>query len=384
MKNNIYILFLIMLSGTLAACSNETNASNDTQKTQIKSSAAQLAVDKMETKDTAWLEEKALYKFEATEGSIDYAVYLYAEDEQNVMKEESGSVGKNQLFTGTYFFYLADKASSVAFKQAALVNGGTPFKFNPSLNQAYSLKLGKTTVFAVHHSSEQGNYKPLMYAINDGEIVKISSEEGLDEITGTEIKTINQKYLQTAHLQENKVWKFSTWEFNGEALEITKKDESTFDATSRNVSEHWYKRWSEKKELYYPFHNIELSHDMVEKAKQGIPLGSPYPIGTNIANIKKSEPNFMEEGLTEGTPYLMYPEITYYYEQATGTVTAVSFPGERVKTTMDEIKKLLGNPEQEEINADKEILAVYNADKYVVKVLSSEDGKVKTIYLSKK
>ncbi|MEH7524927.1 hypothetical protein V7149_16850 [Bacillus sp. JJ1503] len=383
MKNYLYILSFLMLSGLLAACSNETNAINTTGNTQIKSSAVQTSVDKMKTKDIAWLKEKALYQFEATEGSNDYSVFLYAEDEHNVIKEENGSGGKNQLFTGMYFFYLADKDSSVAYKQIALGNGA-PFKFNPSLNQAYSIKLGKTAVFIALHPSEQRTFNPYLYAVKDGEIVKVAPEEGLDEITGTEIKTINQKYLQTAHLQENNVWKFVTWEFNEETLEISKKDESAFDEKSKNLSEQWYKRWSEKRELYYPFHNIELSHDMVEKAKQGIPLGSPYPIGTNIANIKKSEPNFMEEGIMEGTPYLMYPEITYFYDSATGSVTAVSIPGERVKTTLEEIKKLLGDPEQEGINADKEIRAVYNADKYVVEVLSDENGMVKNIYLSKK
>ncbi|WP_066295808.1 hypothetical protein [Bacillus sp. FJAT-29937] len=380
MKNYLYILTFMMLSGILAACSNETNALNTTGNTQIKASALQTSVDKMGTKDTAWLKEKALYQFEASEGSNDYSVFLYAEDEHNAVKEENGSGGKNQLFTGMYFFYLADKDSSIAYKHAALGNGG-PFNFNPTLNQAYSVKLGKTSVFVALDPRGQGTFQPYLYAIKDGEIVKVSPEDGIDEMTGTEIKTINQKYLQTAHLQENNVWKFVTWEFNDETLEISKKDES---ALNEKLSEQWHKRWSEKKELYYPFHNIDLSHDMVEKAKQGIPLGSPYPIGTNIANIKKSEPNFMEEGIREGTSYLMYPEITYYYESSTGSVTAVSIPGERVKTTLEEIKKLLGDPKQEGINEDKEIRVVYNADKYVVEVSSDENGKVKNIYLSKK
>lgn len=385
MKNYLYILSLIMLSGLLAACSNETTTSKNPENTQIKSSVAQSTAysDTKETKDTAWLKEKALYQFEAMEGSDEYSVFLYAEDEHSVLKEEKNSGGKKQLFSGNYFIYLAEKDSTIAYKQMALGEGGT-FTFNPSSNQAYSIKLGRNTIIVALESGEKGNYKPFFYSIKDGEMKEIYTDDRLDRIYGTEIKTINQKYLQTAELQENKAWKFETWEVDEETFAIDQRDESELEVNAKDLGDYWYTQWSERKELYYPFHNIELSHDMVDKAKQGIPLGSPYPIGTNIANIKKSEPDFMEEGELNGTPYLMYPEITYNYEKATGTVTAVSIPGERVKTTMDEIKKLLGKPEQEGTKSDGEIHAIYNADKYAVEVLAGVNGKVKMINLSKK
>lgn len=370
-----------MLSSALAACSNENNA-KDAENIQLKAASAELS--NTEKKDTAWLKDQALYQFEAVEESKEYTVFIYAEDEQGTVNEAK-SAGKNQVFTGSYSLYLAEKESDFAFKQADIGTDNTSgFTFNPALNQAYSINLDKQTMIVVLQPRENGDSKVYLYGIKDGELKKISTENQLETISGTEIKVINQKYLQTAHMQENKVWKFITWEYNEKQLTINKIDESQLDEKEIAEGENWYQRWSEQKEFYYPFHNIELNSDIVEKAKHGIPLGSPYPIGTNITNIKKSEPNFMEEGFMKETPYLMYPEITYFYEKTTGIVTAVSIPGERVKTTIDGVKQLLGKPDLEEQTSDGKTRSVYSADKYNVEILSGEGGKVSSIYLAKK
>lgn len=378
-----------MLSGTLAACTNNTNDSNKTEKSNsdLVSSSEQTSLNSetKESKNTIWLKEKSQYQFEANEGTNEYLVFIYAEDEQSLLNGDKSQGGKNQLYTGHYSIYLAEKDSAIAYKQIDLGEGeSASFIFNYSSNQAYSINLGKNTIFAVFQYSEHGNSKPFLYTIKDGEIQKINTQGNLATIFGTEIKNINQQYLQTAHLQENKVWKFTTWEYDEGTLTIKKKDESVMNEQAEGLGEYWYNLWSEKKEFYYPFLNLELSSDVVEKAKQGIPLGSPYPLGTNISNIKKSEPNYMEEGITNETPYLMYPEITYYYDQESGAVTAVSIPGERVKTTIVKIKELLGKPEHEERHSDGGTRLIYNADKYAVEILSAESGEVESIYLRKK
>ncbi|MBY0122975.1 hypothetical protein [Bacillus sp. S/N-304-OC-R1] len=382
MRKFIYIISLMMLSSALASCSNETKAL-DAENTQLKAASAELS--NIEKRDTIWLKDQALYQFEAVEGSDEYTVFIYADDEQATLNEDKNASSKNQAFTGDYSLYLAEKGSDVAYKQAEVGRDDTSaFTFNPSLNQAYSINLDNNTIIVVLQPNENGSSKVYLYTIKDGELKKISTEDKMKTIFGTEIKVINQNYLQTAHLQENKVWKFITWEYNEAQSTINKLDESQLNEKEISEGEDWYQKWSEQKEFYYPFHNIELSSDIVEKAKHGIPLGSPYPIGTNIANIKKSEPNFMEEGFIKETPYLMYPEITYYYEKSTGTVTAVSIPGERVKTTIENVKQLLGKPDREEKTSEGETQSVYNADKYIVEILSGESGKVSTIYLAKK
>ncbi|KAB2336060.1 hypothetical protein F7731_11115 [Cytobacillus depressus] len=385
MKNIFYIISLIILSGTLSACSNETIAANEEEKTNKRTSSSEIMAisETKEIKNTDLLKEKSLYQFEASEGTNEYIVFVYAEDEQSLLREEIGQGGKNPLYKGHYSIYLAEKDSAVAYKQGEVGSGG-PFVFNQSSHQAYAINLGKNTIIAILESGEHGNSKPFLYSIKDGELREVYTEGKFAGIFGTEIKNINHKYLQTAHLQENNIWKFITWEFDEETLVLKLKDETELNAEEDNKGEYWYNRWQENSEFYFPFLNLELSSDVVEKAKQGIPLGSPYPIGTNIANIKKSEPNYMEDAFLEEPPYLMYPDITYYYDKITGTVTAVSIPGERVKTTLDKIKELFGKPDQEERDGHGEMKAIYNADKYVVEILSKETGEVEDIYLRKK
>lgn len=386
MKNYLYILSLMMLSGALTACSNETvaltnkgNLTQNKQNSQTKNEKQAVITEGKEIKDTVWLKEKSLYQIEAREGSFDYSVFLFAEDEQN------SSVGKEQFYKGHYSVYLAEKDATIAYKQNVLEGMGE-FTFRSSSEQVYPLNIGNETFIAILQSEDGKNSYPYLLAIKDGEIKRIQTEETFPTLFGTEIKAINQKYLQTVHFKGNNEWKYITWEYDKEAMKLIKLDESDLqqDSETEIQGESWYNLWSEKREYYFPFSNLELSSDVIEKAKQGIPLGSPYPIGTNITNIKKSDPNFMKEGLHDGEPYVMYPEITYYYNQTTGIVTAVSIPGERMKTSLDEIKKLFGKPEQEQYLAgNSEKRAVYMADKYTIDFFANEDGTVKRMDLRK-
>ncbi len=384
MKNYLYILLLIMLSSTLAACSTDTIAiSNAIQEKQMIPTEEQIQSIKTEgkdTKDTSLLKGKSHYQFEVKDGDFVYTVFLFAEDEINK------PIGKDQLYEGHYSVYLAEKDAHIAYKQSVLQDMGT-FTFQFSAEQVFPLNLGNQTIIAILQSIENGQSTPLLLTVNDGEVKIIQSNDVLPTILGNEIKEINQKYLQTAHFSKTEGFKFVTWRYDRESMSLIKLDESDVNRTSRvdgNDGDDWYHLWSEKKENYYPYLNLELNSDVIEKAKQGIPLGTPYPIGTNISNIKTAEPHYMEEGVYKGIPFVSYPEIIYFYDQTSGIVTAVSIPGERVKTTRDEIVRLFGNPVREEGTENtEEKKLVYLADKYTIEVFVDIEGKVTSLSLRK-
>lgn len=384
MKNYIYILALLMLAG-MAACSQKLDTTikienHEMKKNTQQSSDNRLAVitEGKEKMETVWLKEKALYQFEAVADEFEYTVFLFADDEQSRLKEApSNNANKGeQLYTGHYSMYLAEKDSTVAYKQEVLEQKGE-LTFSSSAVQAYPLNLGENTVIAVIDTESHPNF----YFIDEGEIKEIQQSETILPIVGTKVKAINQKFIQTAHLVDGEDWIFTTWGFDKEAMVLYKHDETPVEGQE---GEKWYKLWSEKSEYFFPFLNIELTSEVLEKAKQGIPLGSPYPIGTSISNIKKSNPHYIEEGRDgNGVPYVSYPEITYYFEEATGIVNAVSIPGERLKTTLTNVKKLFGIPEQE-MDKDDGKLAVYLADKYSIEILTDKEGKVEQMFLRKK
>lgn len=365
----------MLAMGLLASCEKETKTLNNLEnQSKVLSEETAMAMENKETRNTAWLIEKSRYQLEAK----DYKVFIYAEDEQSMLNQETSPTGKNQIFTGEYSIYLAEKDSPVAYKEIELGES----IFNLTVNQVYMIQLDNTSIVAVLQSIGHGQSKPALFVLQDGELKSINLQ--LSSILGTDIKVINQKYLQTVEMKQNKEWIFTTWEYDQEGKKLHPIDESILAGDDEGRGEYWYQLWTEKQEFYFPFQNLELTSDFVEKAKLGIPLGSPFPIGTNIANIKKSEPYFMEEGFMDGSPYLMYPEISYFYEQSTGIVSAVSIPGERVKTNLNEIKRLFGVPERESNNPNGEGLVVYNADKYAVEIAFHANGEVQNIYLRKK
>lgn len=383
MKNYLYILSIMLFSSALAACSNDTiaisNTVQDKQMIQTEEKIQTINTEGKEKIDILMLKEKSRYQFEVKDGEFMYTVFLFAKD------ETSKPVGKDQLFKGHYSVYLAEKDATIAYKQSVLQHMEA-FTFQSSAEQVYPLNIGNKTIIAILQSNEEGQSNPLLLAVNDGEVKIIQSKDVLPTIFGTEIKAINQKYLQTAHFVKNEGWKFVTWEYDRESMKLIKLDESTGNRRNNkdDNGDYWFKLWSEKKENYFPFLNLELNSEVIEKAKQGIPLGTPYPIGTNISNIKTADPHYMEEGYFKGTPFVMYPEITYYYNQTSGTVTAVSIPGERVKTTRDEIIRLFGIPVKEEGTENKnEKKLVYLADKYTIEVFVDINGKVSSLSLRK-
>ena len=390
MKNFINMIMIAMLSSVIAGCSSEINASLNTEEIKLEKedkveaeNSISVQEDGKEKKDTVWLERKSLFQFDAADGKLKYTVYLFSEDERRTILEEDSAKGKkgDSYFTGHYSVYLAEKGSKEAYKQAAL-NDSSEMSFNPSKEQVYTQKMRNKTIISIFQSKGENLVKGQMLAIKDGEVQRISTEKDMTTTSKAKIKNINQKYLQTAQ-NKNDGWVISTWLFNEEAhsmslhdrIELSKEDQSDID---------WMNLWLKKEALYYPFKNLALSGDAIEKAKQGIPLGSPFPIGTNISEIKKSDPNFVEEGFEAGSPVVMYPEITYYFERETGNVTAISIPGQRVRTSMDEITAMFGTPaEVKEEKLSGETISIYPADKYSIDMISDLEGNVSEIVLRK-
>lgn len=385
MKNYLYILSLMLFSGALAGCSNETialtNAMQDKQETQKEAQRKQAIMsDGKEQKDTLWLKENSHFQFEVKDGEFIYTLFLFAEDEMSKL------VRKEQYYSGHYSVYLAEKDSAVAYKQNILQEM-EELTFHFSSEQVYPLNIGNKTLIGILQPQDAKSSTPLLLAVKDGEVQIVQTADVLPSIYGYEMKAINQKYLQTAHIQTNNEWKFVTWEYDNDAMKLIKIDESDLAKSDQaELFDHdWYSLWSEKSENYFPYLNLELNGDVIEKAKQGIPLGSPYPIGTNISNIKKAAPNFMMEGIQEGVPFVMYPEFTYFYNEASGIVTAVSIPGERMKMTMDEIIRLFGEPDFEGYDGfSQNRKAIYVADKYTIEVKTNVNEEVNSIDLQKK
>ncbi|PWW25554.1 hypothetical protein DFO73_113154 [Cytobacillus oceanisediminis] len=389
MKKFIYIISMVMLSSIIAGCSSETNASLNTEditfekedKIEAEDEFSAVQTEGKEKKDSVWLKNKSLYQFEAADGKLKYTVYLFAEDQGNTILEEDSQKGKkgDSYYTGHYSVYLAEKDSKVAYKQDVL-SEASEMVFNSSQEQVYTLKMRNKTIISVFQPKGQDEAKGHLLAVKDGEVIEISSEKDVITSSLAKIKRVNQKFIQTVQNRQDK-WVVSTWLFNEETLSLTLHDREEL-GSENNAS--WMNKWIEDEAFYYPFKNLELSSDVIEKAKQGIPLGSPYPIGTNISEIKKSEPDFIKEGFEDESPYVMYPDITYYYESETRNVTAISIPGQRMRTTIDEIKTLFGNPA--EVKDDPNTggtLSVYTADKYAIEVFSDQAGQVSKIHLTK-
>ncbi|WP_242069091.1 hypothetical protein [Cytobacillus firmus] len=390
MKNFMNMIMIAMLSSVIAGCSSEINASLNTEEIKLEKEDKVEAEDNIsvqeagkDKKDTVWLERKSLFQIDAADGIMKYTVYLFSEDERRTILEEDSAKGKkgDSYFTGHYSVYLALKGSKEAYKQAAL-NDSSEMSFNPSKEQVYTQKMRNKTIISIFQSKGENLVKGQLLAIKDGEVQRISTEKDMTTTSKAKIKTINQKYLQTAQ-KKSDGWVISTWLFNEEAHSMSLHDQIELSEEEHSDID-WMNLWLKKEALYYPFKNLALSGDAIEKAKQGIPLGSPFPIGTNISEIKKSDPNFVEEGFEGGSPFVMYPEITYYYERETGNVTAISIPGQRVRTSMDEITAMFGTPaEVREEKLSGETISTYPADKYSIDMISDLEGNVSEIVLEK-
>jgi hypothetical protein len=391
--NKLIYAMLMLLSMLTAACSNQIHTSlaeeisNKTEKPADDSAVLTIQTEGKDKKDTSWLKEKSLYRFEAADGSLAYEIYIYAENETTLKLEEAGILGDKQdtIHEGNYSVYMAKKGAKSAFKQNIL--SSLPLVFSDEVKGAYPLKLGDKTLLAIVQPEGDSKFSAELYSIQDGELKIVLADEGIQSILGPEIKAIKQEYIQTVQFIDDKQgWVFSTWAFDKKKLEIHQISETIYNDSVKkdglSEGEKWYKIWTAAEENYHPFYNIQLEKGIVDKAAQGILTGSQYPIGTNINEVKKASPPHIEAGKNGKYSYLKYPEVTYYYDEATQEVAVVSIPGIRLQATLADIEEMFGKPFRES-SSGAEVLAIYAAGKYNIDVYADQSGKIKSIQLRK-
>ncbi|MGD6893852.1 DUF4309 domain-containing protein [Bacillus infantis] len=392
MNKYIYAM-LMVLSMLTAACSNQIHTSlaeeisHKTEKQKDDSAILTIQTEGKDKKDTSWLKEKSLYRIEAADEGLAYEVYIYAENETTVKLEQAGVLGDKQdtVHEGNYSVYMAKKGAKSAFKQDIL--SSLPLVFNEEVKGAYPLKLGDKTLLAIVQPEGDSRFSAELYSIQNGELKIVQSGEGIRSILGPEIKAIKQEYIQTVNsIDDNEGWVFSTWAFDKEKLEIKQVSETVYDDSDMKdglgEGEKWFEIWSAAEENYHPFYNIQLEKGIIDKASQGILTGSQYPIGTNINDVKKASPPSIESGKKGKYAYLKYPEVTYFYDEATQEVAVVSIPGIRLQSTLADIKKMFGEPFRES-RRGTEVLAIYAAGKYNIDVYADQSGKIKSVQLRK-
>ncbi|MDQ0271532.1 hypothetical protein [Cytobacillus purgationiresistens] len=386
MKSYLYIL---MFSVVLAGCLKENNATLNSEYQVLEPKGKQSQedkIDKIEVKDIAILQDEALYQFEITDNEKDYKVFLYAENEEQSTQVNETSSNKEDTvtFTGNYSFYIGELDGEKAYKQKVLAD--VPYTFELNRDGVYTLNTSKKTLIVLPQEMDEEHSRLNLLAVEEGKLHEVKSEDGeLINLTGSKIKALNQRFIQTAqHLTSENSWAFSTWVMDGESMSVSLHDQSMVkeDEIGEDglLTNGWIDIWNEEEEQFFPYHNFEITTEVIERAKLGIPMGSPYPIGTNISEIKKSNPNFIKEGTVNGSQFLMYPETTYYFEAETGSVTAVAIPGERMKTTLNEVITIFGEPEYQKDKNGK-LTAIYHADKYTIELDTEENGELNRAFL---
>lgn len=366
----ICLLFLTACSyDTIASIKSETLSETKEEEKEAKTLPVVVTEGK-EKMDTALLKEESLFKFEAADGNYEYNVFVYAENAEK----------KDVYYSGHYAFYLAEKDSTVAYKQDIL-KAEELYTFKADNEQMYPLKLGNKTIFAVAEKSDGIHNQYLFTGIHNGEM-KVISDEHIVSLNDLTIRNMNQKFIQTIK-QDSSVNNlvFTTWELDTETLKLTTQDQTVL--TDEDQVDFWLDHLDEKNAFYHPYKNLDLNVDLMAKAKQGIPVGSPYPLGTNIQEIKKSDPNFMQEGMNEEGPYVMYPDITYYYNLEDSKVTAAEIPGERLRTTLTEAERLF-KESGETVKNETGTSIFLKTEKYQIEAEADQNGKVKVLRLKRR
>ncbi|GKU84425.1 YjgB family protein [Niallia sp. NCCP-28] len=338
-----------------------------------KDSATKVAEETADKKAISWVQENALYELNMRNGNKEYEAYIVSENQKKYNLQQENKYGKkdDQLVEGDYSFYVVDDKSEHAFKQTESMRHMT---FNTSQKNKSTFYVNKHTVAAIYQQRSEDVIDTHMYAIRNGKLVLLSDETL--NLYVRKIKNIQQNYLQTISKADKGTYEIKTWMLDSETMQLKELD-STEIKDKDVVSD-----WLQVEEYYYPYKNVQDISNIISKAEQGMLIGSQYPIGTNMDVIKKSNPNYIKEEKQKDTVTVTYPEVTYYYNEKEKQVKAISIPGIRLKTTLQDLEVKFGQPKSYRKN--KEITAVYEAGKYELHFVITDSQEIESIQLMKR
>ncbi|UII56495.1 hypothetical protein LS684_03140 [Cytobacillus spongiae] len=375
MKNYIYIIALLSMMAFVSACSHETEGARNEQTMDDVVTSDQNELK--ETKDTAWLKEKSIYQYKGRQGSTEFEVYVYAQNATtSVLKKSTVSGDKGDtIIEGKLAVYLAEKGASLAYKQT-IQDINKKMVINISKDNPRVLTIGESHVLTILETEERYKSKSILLTYHKGEIKRIGEKSKDVIVTGHTIKKISTNLIQTANIEQGLI--FQTWRIDPKTLEIQLVDETSY--ADAELGRQLYNEWEDTQSLYHPFLNLSLNEQILQMARQGLLMGTQYPIGANVEEIKRKNVGYLVD---EGE-YLQHPEVTYYLSPDSSKVTGVMIPGERLKTTVHEVKRLLGQPSTSLIEQQgNEMSMVYPAEEYQLIFTSDSAGVVKQVLLNK-
>ncbi|MFT8319689.1 MAG: DUF4309 domain-containing protein [Bacillus sp. (in: firmicutes)] len=370
MKPYIYICLVVL--GLTVMIINTINKNEKQKDLEINKVSKQTE----EKRDVNWVRENALYEWDLKEGNKEYAAYLVADQEKKYTLKEANTLGNEEdpILEGKFSFYLANEKDNVfAYKQT--VEMEDYFVFNLMNKNNDTFYVNKHTIAAILQQTAPDETRLYMYTIKNGKLMYIK-ESGLS-IYKNRIKNIEQNYLQTVTERDKKVFEITTWILNAKEMNLEMLD-NTIVQDNRAI-ENWV-----EKEAYYPFKNLSIGSSVMSKAKEGMLIGSQYPIGTTSNEIKKSNENYIQKEVDKDTIALIFPEVTYHYDKNNELVTAIEIPGTRLKETMDNVREALGEPDLIVNKKDKGAIATYHAGKYELKMDINHAELIETVELRKK
>jgi len=325
--------------------------------------------------DLEWVKNNSYFTINMKINGNDYEIFLVGEGERKSELIEENEIGMKDdtIIKGNFSFYLWKEANGkYAYKQE--VELPNPMTFNLSKKSTSTYMVNQQNIAAIFQDLGEKDVLTYFYTIEKGKVVNLT-DNGL-HLLSRNIKSIQQNYLQTISKQENPKVNFDTWMLQKENMKLTTMDTTTVQ------SEETIENWLNKEDYYYPFKDITITTSMLTLAKQGMLIGSQYPIGTNVKEITKINADYINEETRNKENQLKYSDVTYLYDKKTGLVTSIWIPGVRFKERIQSLEKILGKPESF-ISKENGYLVIYKASKYQLQFQLDDSLVITSVQLKK-
>ncbi len=371
MKSYIYISMLILCAVLIVV--------GTIQYSINKNKESEAAAKASENKKINWIIENAISSITIKEDNEVYEAYLIGDETEKYTLEEDSFLGDKDdtIVEGAFSLYLTSESEDDIKEYRQVIKLRNPLVFNTKNKNISTYTINKHSIIAIYQTESEDNTVASLYAVNDGELTSLTTAE--IPVLKRKIKSIQQNYLQTVEKKKENSYEVTSWTLDSGRLQLKEADKTSID------NEKDIERWLEEEEYYLPFKNLTISKDILTIAEQGMLMGSQYPIGTSISEITKSNDEFTETEQGDGIMMVVYPEVTYYYDEKTKQVNSIAIPGMRLKVNMSAVNKALGKPET--FAADKGndgYIATYSANHYEMKFILDSSQQVEMIQLVKK